>query len=317
MDMYTTKRGKNKLPPLKGKEAIEIPSPVTGEPITFRIVTVPSSEVNTKTYKCRFNRRSGMHLSMGAVLDILPSIQKDGRNTQPVLGQTDGDKVEILAGMRRRKAVSLLDDGELVILTTDKKLTDEEKRRFALTSDTYQEPTTIDLGFTLIEEQAAAKSAGEKVTHDELAAIFEVSTGKVSEAISFASLPSELYSLFPSLDMISYSFLRKANKAHKASPQQFRKGIEQAISSGLRVSVSGEDDKNSLKAKCKDLEKSIIELVEPPKKKPTSPVTRWSKVKAPEGVKTTVKRNGKVQIEIDESKLDAKIAEKIYKLLNQ
>lgn len=305
------------------EEQVKLPSPVhEGVEHTFKMVVVDSADIKVKSFKSPYNKRSADHLSMGAVMDILPEIQRDKRNTHPAYGCFDKDgNIEILSGMRRRQAVSLVDDGKFFVLVANT-LDEKEKAKMALTSDVYAEPTVVDIGFSICELRQQKAELGETINRDELAEIFEISTGKVSECIAFANLPSDLFSLFPALSNISYRFLRDAVKHYKASEQQFRVGIDDAIRSGLRVAISGADTKETIRERCKELEVKLLELVKPlspaKKEKPAkAPVTRWKNIKKPKGVSVKVSNKGVVSLQIDEGKADKETIDKIYELLNK
>lgn len=312
---YARNRGSNNRAAVVG-EQVKIPSPVhEGVEHVFKMVVVDSNDIEGKTYKSPYNKRSADHLTLAAVIDIFTGIQRDGRNTHPAIGCYDKDgNIEILAGMRRRFSVSLLDDAKFYVLVADN-LDEKEKAKMAITSDEYEEPTAIDIGFSICELRQAKVEKGESINREELAEIFDISTGKVSESVAFASLPSDLFSLFPSLSSISYRFLRKAVKLNKDSEQQFRAAIDSAIRSGLRVTYGASDTKADIRDRCKALENEILALSVPPKKSVKPPVTRWRKIKEKKGVSVKVSAKGVVSLQIDESKADEKTIDKIYELL--
>lgn len=312
---YARSRGSNSRAALTG-EQVKIPSPVhDGVEHVFKMVAIDSDDIQGKTYKSPYNKRSADHLTLAAVLDIFTGIQRDSRNTHPAIGCYDeSGNIEILAGMRRRFCVSLLDDGKFFILVADK-LDEKEKAKMAITSDEYEEPTVIDIGFSICELKQQKAEKGQSINREELAEIFDISTGKVSESVAFASLPSDLFSLFPSLSSISYRFLRQAVKFHKASEQQFRAAIDDAIRSGMRVAFGAGDTKAEIKERCKTLENELLALCSPPKKTVRPPVTRWRDIKNKNGVNVKVSAKGVVSLQIDESKADEKTIDKIYELL--
>lgn len=314
-DFYNLNRGNNSRKGLIQAEIVKIPSPIRpGVELSFKMRIIKSDDILKTTYKSPYNLRSADHLSIGAVLDILPEIRKDKRNTHPAFGSVDSSgKVEVLAGMRRRKAVSLTENGEFYILVCEE-LNEQEKAHFALTSDEYEKPSLLDLGFTLIELKQRKAEQGIEINYDELASMYKVSTGKVSEAINFAQLPSELFSLFPSLANISVRFLRSMKKHHKAGEGNFRATLNKAIESGMRVAVSGEDNQDSIKAKCKQLEIDFLESLSH-KDSPIKPTSKWSDFNAVSGVKVALAKNGKIKIELDDKKLSKEKLNKIYKLL--
>lgn len=314
---YQRSRGSNNRSSVV-EELVKMPSPIhEGVEHVFKMRVIESESINETTYKSPYNKRSADHLSMGAVMDILPEIRRDKRNTHPAIGFVDKDgNIEILGGMRRRKAVSLVEGGEFYVLACST-LDEKEKARIALTSDVYSEPTAVDIGFSICELRQQKAENGEAINRDELAEIFEISTGKVSECISFASLPSDLYSLFPSLSSISYRFLREAVKLHKAGEQQFRAVINEAISAGMRVAINGSDTQDTIKARCKELETEFLILAKPFKKPQAvkDPVTRWKDIKKIKGVGIKTSRNGVISLKIDEHKADKATIDKIYELL--
>lgn len=314
---YNRRSGSNKRAGVS-EESIKLKSPIYSDvEHVFKMRYIESEEIESTTYKSPYNRRSESHLTMGAVLDILPEIQRDKQNQHPALGyMDDSGKIEVLAGMRRRKAVSLVDDGLFGILTCST-LDEKEKAVFARTSDNYQEPTSIDIGFSILELKAAKASKGETIVREELAEIFNVSTGKISECESFANLPSELFSLFPSLESISYRFLREIKKVKKDSEPKLRQAITDAIDDGMRVAVNAQDSADTIKVRCKKLEQELLAMVSPKKPAKKAPVTRWSNLKAKKGLNIKVKPNGSVSLDIDEDKADKKMLEALFKLLSE
>ena len=79
-------------------------SPITGDKIFYKIVEFSPNEAKTFV-EFELNQRSAANLTDFAIRDILPTIQKTGRNSTPIYVFEENDKKVILSGLRRRYAV--------------------------------------------------------------------------------------------------------------------------------------------------------------------------------------------------------------------
>ncbi|MCG7550925.1 hypothetical protein [Pseudoalteromonas sp. Of7M-16] len=288
----------------------------SGKEVTFRTVEIPSAEIAEKTFKSPTNKRSEQHITIGSVMDILPEIREQGRNSVHAYGVEHQDgRIEVLAGMRRRKCVQLTENGVFVILVAPAdQVSHSDRKSLTSIADTYEEPSIIDLGFSMLEMK---RNSQEKLNQEKLAELFEVSTGRVSEAMSFAEkLPDDLYSLFPSLGAISHRFLRDCLKLYKEAEQAFRGQLDKAIRDGLRITVNEDTSKDDLKLATKQLETKLLAMFksDKPVQEKTSSKSVWDDKPLKKGASVKVAKSGAVTLKLDKH-IDEATQKKILKLL--
>jgi hypothetical protein len=307
-------RRKSTLPRLTVKDThgLQEPSPITGELIEWEMLVLPSSEISAKTIKSQYNKRSKKHLTRAAVNDILPEIAELKRNTQYVKAVEVDGKYEILEGVRRTTAVSYVPDGKLYMLVA-KSLNEEEKRHYAQMSDVYREPTQLDIGYSALEIREQYKQQNDVIRDFKLAEMFGVSTGKMSEAITSASLPDSLIYLFPALEFIQVRFLRqiiawiKVNELAKF--EEIIKLFEQLP----------EDDKN-IQRESVSLQKKILKRLAASVAKEIeySPAAGlFAHIDVIDGIGLSVKPTGEVLLTIDTNDLSDEYLMSIRELISK
>ncbi|ALU46166.1 hypothetical protein [Pseudoalteromonas rubra] len=327
--MYQSTRGKNALGAVTGNSAITIKSPTTGEDIRFTLVELDSAQVLEKTVKNQYNKRNDALLTRASLLDILPEIERDKRNTQPAIALQTGDTFNILSGMRRRTAVSLVKDAKLVMLVA-KSLSTADQRAFAFTSDVYKEPSFLDLGFTLTQFKTHMAEQGVSLSTAELAEEFEIATGKASEVMRFAALPNALYRPFPDLSLIQYRFMRQMIKLQSIHPEAFsavvstvREQLETTLSDPTTLS-----EQSDVKKRTTAVQTAFLSALNAdPTLNPSQPVTTasqrsqfWSQVADNAIDGCTVKllsRDSGVTIKLDHRKLPQETLDAIAKLIQK
>jgi len=300
------------------------PSPCRSEvQLKFKMMCIDSSDLDSKTHKSTYNKRSAGHLGLASVLDIFPEISTNGFNTHPAIGEIDKHgNIGVLAGMRRREAVSLVESGKFYIQVCSE-LTEDEKKAYASTSDVYDEPTVLDFGYTLKDYISDSSERGQVVTYDELATIFKASKGKVSEAIRFTELPIEFINLFPSLKSIGYRYLRDALKLHKSLKKDFIKVIQSdgvvAASANTALIIT---DNSISDTTNQDIVLAVTKLKRAIALSVNDIQSIQSNIKSSiwdesiERASVKVKRvNGKVQITFDEEALGQKLSEALFDVL--
>jgi ParB family chromosome partitioning protein len=288
----------------------------SGKKVSFRTVEVPHADIEKKTFKSPTNKRSERHITIASVMDILPEIREQGRNAVPAYGVEHKDgRIEVLAGMRRRKSVMLTENGVFVILVAPAdQVSIADRQSLTSTADTYEEPSVVDLGFSMLEMK---RNSNEKLNQEKLAELFEVSTGRVSEAMSFAEkLPDDLYSLFPSLGAISHRFLRDCLKLYKEAEQAFRIQLDKAIRDGLRITVDEDTTKDDVKNATKQLEAKLLAFfkADKPVTEKASTNSVWDNKSLKKGASVKVAKTGAVTLKLDKN-IDAATQKKILKLL--
>ncbi len=291
-------------------------SPTTGEPILVKEAKVKSSDVLKQVTKCIYNKRAFERLTPSAVNDILPSISASKRNSTPVLAVKLSDgRFEIITGMRRSYAVSLCDDAELIIHYTDS-MSDEDKQILSDTSDTYDKPSILDFGFSLIPYK---ELLGSSYSVRQAAKVFGVNKSYVHDAERAASLPDQLFNLFPGLGFISRTFLRSVAGLN-ASNDEIIKAIHGLSPVRLASTLDDEqDERTELKKLSSKLEKSIMELLSVKKTTPdnnSALESEWLSAKFVRGVETKVTKKS-VVINIPKSIADSDIGKELIKLLSE
>lgn len=291
-------------------------SPTTGEPILVKEARVKSNDVLKQVTKCIYNKRAFDRLTPSAVNDIFPSISASKRNSTPVLAvKLANGQFEIITGMRRSYAVSLCDDAELVIHYTDS-MSDEDKQLLADTSDTYDKPSILDFGFSLIPYK---ELLGASYSVRQAAKAFGVNKSYVHDAERAASLPDQLFSLFPGLGFISRTFLRSVAGLN-ASNDEIIKAIHGLSPVRLASTLNDEqDERTELKKLSSKLEKNILELLNVKKTTPNDnqPLeSDWLSAKFVKGVETKVTKKH-VVINIPKGIADSDIGKELIKLLSE
>ena len=181
-------------------------SPITGDKIFYKIVEFSPNEAKTFV-EFELNQRSAANLTDFAIRDILPTIQKTGRNSTPIYVFEENDKKVILSGLRRRYAV--VNHGKVLLALVFKNLSMEEKKFFAKTLDIYDAPSFTDKALKAIEYRKNLLENGTSITQTELSKEFNVSLGTMNEMLSLEKFRPEFFGLFPSLSAVRQKFIRK------------------------------------------------------------------------------------------------------------
>ena len=169
----------------------------SGRKAVFIKVTVPASEVETKTYVLQeINGRDQSALTPESLQDITRTISL--QQFFPAIGVRRDNRIEILDGSRRRASAILKQVG-LDILVTDESLSVSEARKLAQDIQTAREHNIREVGTRLL----ALKQSG--LTQKEIAEAEGLSQAKVTRALQAASVSSELLSLFPIQSELSFS----------------------------------------------------------------------------------------------------------------
>ncbi|POT54727.1 chromosome partitioning protein ParB [Citrobacter amalonaticus] len=169
----------------------------TGRKVKFSFVTVPSSDVEKKTFvRQETNGRDQSALTRDSLKDIIRTIRF--QQFFACIGVVDGERIEILDGSRRR-AAAMEAHTPLNIMVTSDKLTAEEARQLAKDIQTAKEHNIREVGLRLL----SLKEAG--LTQKEIAEKEGLSQAKVTRAIQAATVPQELISLFPVQYELSFS----------------------------------------------------------------------------------------------------------------
>ncbi|WP_218309817.1 hypothetical protein [Alteromonas antoniana] len=182
-----------------------LPSPIDGRDLNYKCEVIPGRELTGKIHDYDFNYRSYKMLTEFSVRDILPSIKESGKNSHAAIGVRRDDKILIIMGLRRAKAVEVA-DADLVIFIFDD-LTDDEMTQLAQTSDIYMTPSFCDIAFKICRFQNSL-AVEKKLSHRELAKKFKVSLGTVTEGLKLQDYDDGFFKLFPSLDCIKQKFMR-------------------------------------------------------------------------------------------------------------
>lgn len=187
-----------------------INSPITGLPIDWRTAEIPAEKVDSLTFKTMSNGRGSKLLKPSAVIDILPSIRSNKRNTFRIYAVKHADgRYEILSGTRRAYAVSITPGAVLTIYYAEN-LSEAEKEAIAALGDTYVRPSPVDQGLSILDLKKSLEEG--EFSLRAAAKMFNISKTSVSDYMQFASLPTELFELYPSLSDLKPEFLRNILK---------------------------------------------------------------------------------------------------------
>lgn len=207
-----SRHGRRSLSDLKGDvnqedigKSFSLVSPVTGNDIKYKIVEYSIVEAK-QLMEYELNQRSGTNLTDFSISDILPSIKQSGFNANPVYTFVEGNSKVLLSGLRRRFAV--VNHGKRLIAYEFSDLTFEEKLFFAKTLDIYDTPSFCDKALKAIEYRNKVKSNGDKVNQEQLAEMFNMSHGAISEGLQLEKFNKGFFGLFPSLKTIRQTFIR-------------------------------------------------------------------------------------------------------------
>lgn len=315
-NFYSHSHNKGALLRAGGAE-LTLVSPTTGKPISVTEVKLQSVQVKDSIVKSIYNRRSWELLTPSAVLDILREIEKDKRNTTPVIAVKKEDgKYEIIAGLRRCFAVSLVPDAQLVMHVAQV-MSEEDKAAIAKRADTYKAPSLIDFGLTLKDYK---NQIGEGAfTVRGAAEVFGINKTAVSEALRFAELPTEFFKLFPDIEIISRRFLRKLTS--KDITKDLIDDVVNHIEAPQVVfgSEDAEIQHDLVKKITADLEKKVLEFLT--SKTKTAEVVEkggdvWSGLSLKKGVMLKQNKN-EVSITLPLGLINSELGEKILELLKE
>ena len=314
-DFYGGRRNTGFAKPAKKNQTAN--SPVTGQPLSYNLEYLDGGPaLFDKLFKSIYNQRSAdtNHLTRADVNDIFDDIKAANGNTFEVVGvKGEGEnsgKIELLAGLRRAFTCSLLPGSKLYIKVFDS-LTDAEKIHFAISSDQYNKPNPINRGFSLLALEQALKDQGKPSSTRDLAQIYGISTGSVSEYKNYAKqLPPALFTLFPGLGFIEVRFLRSM-LAHKDHPD-----LATVLANCDPVIADFEQgsDEKTVKQACQNLQRNILKQL---KSDPEPVQCRWRDVKAGKGFKVKVDAQGKVTLSFSESTVAPDKLEQLLALVSQ
>lgn len=303
---------------LPEKGGATLSSPSNGQSIKLTQIQIPSSKVMQSIVKCKYNKRNISYLTPAAVLDILGDIRTAKQNTNPVLAVKLADgRFEVIAGIRRCYAVSLCPDANLVLQYADS-MTDADKQILAKTSDIYRAPSLIDFGLTLLDFK---KEAGDDdFSVRQVAEAFGENKTLVSDALRAAELPSELIKLFPALEFISRSFLRKVTAKNISSTDILTAVMDIDPLSFTNEDLLHEDADSTIKQSCKMLETKIVNNLSrlrtnSKSHKPVNYIAEeWGAAKFQAGVKAKVSNNT-VTLTLDKKAANSELGRALLKLL--
>ena len=260
-----------------------MPSVIEGT-LEFELRVVKASDIEKLCTLSVYNSRSYKNLTRAAVSDILPSIKLQKRNAIPAVGALVGDKIEVLAGGRRMYSVGLIPEAEFYILIA-KDVSEQDKKFLANTSDTYNQPSILDVGYKVIEIQKMMKRAdGSPYTLREIADMLDVSLGKAQESATFARYPDYLLAGFPGLRFVSYKWLRKM-KAYSDRFDEHKSEIIETYSGDDELIEMQDAEKYSMNLQ-KRIEKIFKPIIQPSPK-----LQDWKDKSLPTGIKAAINGN--------------------------
>lgn len=285
-------------------------SPITGESITWKKVILQAAEIDKTIIKSKYNKRSHKHISRAAVNDILPEIEAQKRNTNFCRGLRNRDKIELLEGMRRCASVNYAVDASLYVWVADS-LTEQEQKHYAQSSDVYRQPTQLDIGFSALEVKSEYESRSETIKDYQLADMFSLSAGKMSESLKSASLPLELIDLFPAFEFVGARWLRTMLTFQKTLGNG---GIADAIRDLNRL----DEDSSTIEDDSQQMQKKITALLQEQVRnapKSSQRIEKWRDVKADNSINIAVDSKGKVKLSFDPDKLSEELQDKLLEIM--
>lgn len=313
---YKRKKASGLSALVESKKAIVGKSYVTesiidGSELTYTVETIESSEVFDKTVESPYNHRSADLITEVAVQDILPSIRENGRNTEYAIGVRSGDKIEVLLGLRRRFCIGI-SPGTVLHIYVFENMSEEEKYKRCKTGDMYMAPTPADLALKIAKYKEAKSNEGDKVSVRDLASVFGISSGKVSELLRFGSFDESFFRLFPSLFDIPYTFLRDVLKLSTASEIS----VDSEFVSKFDAVSPKLDEKAHVKA-VKELRSAIIQELKPipAPPKPRTYVSYFDESASYLAGVKVVNTEECAVIHLDHDKVSSEVQEKIKDLL--
>lgn len=198
--------------PTEAREAVKeqaqfIDLDVAGEErISFELMRIPATEVETRTVVFAENAREQSFLNEHALSDILVSLQEHGQQYPAIGRKNDQGKIEVLDGSRRRMAC-ILAEREFLIYVAEKIETSHAK----FMSDVANSHKPLSL-YEKGKEMQAKLDSGEAEDQKALAKLFLCSEALVSGALKAASLPLTLLQAYPNVSDLGRPTIVKLHK---------------------------------------------------------------------------------------------------------
>lgn len=183
----------------------------TTKKISFEKQTYRGNEIENLTYiREEVNGRTQGLLNKSNLNDIYESIQHSGQLFPAIGVQDDSGNVEILDGSRRRQ-VAILVQGQFIVWVTKSKLTLDEARYIAKTSNQQKKLSMFDLG----NKFKILLADGIYSDQNELAEKEGLHKSVVSKCLHASEVSPELLSLFPDFNVLSVRNVELLIKLHK------------------------------------------------------------------------------------------------------
>lgn len=289
------------------KSTMKWTSTATGKVYNFTLQEMRSEEIKVRLAKSIYNLRDEVHLNgVTCVADILPSIKEAGKNTVPgyVVGNLKG-KGKILSGLRRSHAVSLCEKAIFVFWHVEE-MDIQDQLALANEADKQEKPSAADRVLSLRKREQAVNHT---VDDEVLAKEWSVSERYIREIRRFMeSVPDELYSLFPALQYISYSFLQKIIKHDYESIKLVIEDIKP---------LGNELGDSEAKASSRKLQSKILSALKAVKPREEVILPDEWMFKAKNGFVVTPAGKSKVRVTLDLNKVPAEIQEALYRVLKE
>jgi hypothetical protein len=245
----------------KGDEQLHVfNSPITGEPIKWKTIDLPSEDVERLTFKTTCNGRGSTLLKPSAVLDILPSIRKNKRNLFRIYAlKHDDGRYEILAGTRRAYCVSITPGAMLGIYYVEQ-LSDEDKIAISNIADKQDKPSPLDVGLSIVDWAKDLKEGEFSLRN--ASKVFGVSKTVIPDYMAFAGLPVELFNLYPGLRYLKPEFMRKILKL-KLSNEEIISRIKHLEPIEIDIESVTEDFQIDFNPLVKKLDSEVLKALQP------------------------------------------------------
>lgn len=189
---------------------------VAGEAmVTFELIRIPASEIDTRTSVFTQNAREQSFLNEHALADILNTLRERGQQYPAVGRRLENGQIEILDGSRRRKSCLIAKQDFLVYVADN--ITSDHAKFLSDVANAHKPLSLYEKG----KEMQAQLDSGAAEDQKALAKMFQCSEALVSGALKAASLPLALLQAYPNVVELGRPTIVKLHKQfNELTPDQ-------------------------------------------------------------------------------------------------
>ncbi|WP_295899100.1 ParB/RepB/Spo0J family partition protein [uncultured Vibrio sp.] len=197
------------------EQAQTIELAVAGEElVSFELVRIPASEVESSTTVFADNAREQSFLNEHALSDVLTTLKERGQQYPAVGRRNQEGKIEVLDGSRRRMSCILAGKEFLIYVAED--INTHHAKFLSDVANAHKPLSLYEKG----KEMQAKLDSGEADDQKALARLFQCSEALVSGALKAASLPLALLQAYPNVGDLGRPTIVKLHKQyHELSKQ--------------------------------------------------------------------------------------------------